>query len=38
MPGYSLSRAAVADLDAIWDYLDQEAGEQVADRQLDGLY
>ena len=28
----------MADLDEIWDYLDQAAGEMVADRQLDLLF
>lgn len=37
MKGYLLSRAAVADLDMIWDYTFENSGQEQADRYIDDI-
>ncbi len=37
MKGYLLSRAAVADLDMIWDYTFENWGQEQADRYIDDI-
>ncbi len=38
MSAYHVADLAEADLDEIWEHLDEEASDVVADRQLDRLY
>ncbi len=38
MPRYLVAAQATADLDEIWDYLDTEAGEAVADAETDRFH
>ena len=38
MPTFEVADTAEADLDDIWEYLDREASESIADRQLGRLY
>ncbi len=38
MASYRIAAQARADLDAIWDFLDTEAGESVADARLDRFH
>jgi toxin ParE1/3/4 len=37
MKGYLISRAAVADLDMIWDYTFENWGQEQADRYIDDI-
>ena len=38
MSAYHVADLAEADLDVIWEHLDEEASDVVADRKLDRLY